>query len=280
MSSLPWLSVILYLSIATQSQEPELFVKIGNGASCEGLSGSLSEYGYTADEQISFDLNELYDSTGISMQDSSSNTQLQMSICGHIISEQSACATSEHDWCFEQTELDGTCIAGIARWEQSAESGNLIAYEAMFSTSDIRKDSVLGIRVSVLDFGQWHINCTNEHSIVNYDVLCSTASHSNWSHVSSNFSRCNWNVTVSSPAGCFEFVALDNGGGSTSDTQLSVGSVFLIIFVVALLTYCILGCAYNSFYHGREVMDAIPNKDSWKKLAKYTRAGCETTRDT
>lgn len=47
----------------------------------------------------------------------------------------------------------------------------------------------------------------------------------------------------------------------------------MILAVVVSVTYCILGCAYNSFYHGRVGMDAIPNKDSWTSCTRYTRAG-------
>ena len=60
---------------------------------------------------------------------------------------------------------------------------------------------------------------------------------------------------------------------------LSGGSIFLIMFVVVMVTYCILGCAYNSFYHGRVGMDAVPNKDTWTDCMRYNKAGWATTRD-
>ena len=97
-----------------------------------------------------------------------------------------------------------------------------------------------------------------------------------------NETLCSWNVTVRSRYGCFDFIPYtpSNGGGGSEMSNLSGGSVFLIIFIVILLTYLILGCAYNSFYHGRVGMDAVPNKDTWTQIVRYTRAGCETTRDT
>ena len=43
-------AMLLFLQTLTNAQ-PELFVPIGEGTSCEGRSGSLSEYG-VSDKQI------------------------------------------------------------------------------------------------------------------------------------------------------------------------------------------------------------------------------------
>lgn len=137
-----------------------------------------------------------------------------------------------------------------------------------------------GIRIIVLDHStKPNMTCPNDRSTIVYDIVCNK-DQGTWGRltVSENSTLCDWNVTIDSSLGCWEYSTISSS--DTSSDNLSAGSVFLIIFIVVLLTYIILGCAYNSFYHGRVGMDAIPNKDTWSQFSRYTRAGCELTRDT
>eukprot|EP00485_Elphidium_margaritaceum_P017850 CAMPEP_0202728204 /NCGR_PEP_ID=MMETSP1385-20130828/185510_1 /ASSEMBLY_ACC=CAM_ASM_000861 /TAXON_ID=933848 /ORGANISM="Elphidium margaritaceum" /LENGTH=294 /DNA_ID=CAMNT_0049394451 /DNA_START=12 /DNA_END=896 /DNA_ORIENTATION=+ len=259
------------------SQEPQLYVRIGDGESCEGTSEEL-----TADEgqmRVGYDFSPLYNPLGVSVPDRGlgSSKSLRMSICGAMTPENTACGKQDDIWCFEEVNLNGSCIAGIARWEQSEASGSKIQYDAMFSSQRISPDSFVGVRVSVLDYTQSNISCPNERSVVNYDIVC--AAGTNWTHMgfTQNITECHWNVTLRSQHGCVEWIAVDDA--TSVNRTISGGSVFLIIFVIAICSYCLLGVAYNSFYHGRELVDAVPNKTSWLLCARYTRAGCETSRD-
>ena len=138
----------------------------------------------------------------------------------------------------------------------------------------------VGLRVSVENYGEvGNLSCLNDRSAVYYDIICDPEGGT-WGDTTfqENVTRCNWNVTINSTFGCWKYSTYNPSSGSS--TTLSAGSVFLIIFIVVVLTYIILGCAYNSFYHGRVGMDAIPNKNSWAQFTRYIRAGCELTRDT
>jgi len=269
------ISMIIDMSV---SQDPAMEIEIGRGESCIGRSGSLKQ---RPDKEIAYDLYKLYDPNGVLVGESGiySNKSLRMSICGQMTNAATSCDGEQ--WCFEEVNnTNNECIAGIANWIDDPEAGNVIEYAAMFNSTEVNEASVMGIRVTVIDIGQYHLNCTNDQSIVNYLIHCAT--DTNWTHLSfrQNRTTCDWNVTLRSQYGCFNIIDYNSGGGSDAITNLSAGSVFLIIFVVLLLTYCILGCAYNSFYHGRVGMDAIPNKDRWSNTIKYSRAGCEVTRDT
>eukprot|EP01084_Bolivina_argentea_P286286 491089_1 len=268
------LSIIVDIIISQTALE----IQIGNGESCTGKSGSIQQQ---PNKQIAYDLRNLYDPNGFLVGERGiySNKSLRMSICGHMTPNQTSCGQPDSKWCFEEVNKDESCIVGIANWEQNSETGSLIEYAAMFRTTEVNEESIFGVRVSVLDYGQYgNISCLNKHSIVNYFILC--APDTNWTHMSfsQNRSECDWNVTLRSQYGCFDIIHYNDS--SSTFTNLSAGSVFLIIFIVILLTYCILGCAYNSFYHGRVGMDAIPNKQKWSNLGRYSQSGCEVTRDT
>ena len=148
------------------------------------------------------------------------------------------------------------------------------------SADGYEEEDGVGLRVSVENYGEFgNITCLNDRSAVYYDIICDpegeTCGNTTFTE---NITRCNWNVTIRSELGCWKCSTYNSSSGSS--TNLSAGSVFLIIFIVVVLTYIILGCAYNSFYHGRVGMDAIPNKNAWAQLTRYTRAGCELIRDT
>ena len=146
-------------------------------------------------------------------------------------------------------------------------------------STELSQESALGIQATVFDYGQFNVSCLNQHSIVNYQILC--APDTNWTHLSysENKTNCNWNVTLRSQYGCFDIVDLEPSNSDDSFNCLSAGSVFIILFFVGTMSYCILGCAYNSFYHGRVGMEAVPNSEKWIHFCRYTRAGCETSRD-
>jgi len=272
-----WILLLASLLQSLSVAQPELYVPIGVGTSCEGRSGSLSEFGVN-DKQIAYDLSHIYEPMGHVIGESgiSGNKSLRMSICG-VISNEEACGAGDGTWCFEEVRSnDGSCIAGIASWGDQDTTGTSIEYQAMFDSTDISDESALGIRVTVSDSGQYNITCPNQMSIVNYDIICAT--DTNWTHMSyqENRTLCNWNVTLRSTWGCFDLIDYSSGNAING---LSGGSILLILTVVMSVTYCILGCAYNSFYHGRVGMDAVPNKDSWTNCARYTKAGCAVTRE-
>ena len=59
------------------------------------------------------------------------NKSLRMSICGDMTSELTACGNTQNRYCFEEVNLDGTCIGGIAKWEEDTADGSLIEYSAL-----------------------------------------------------------------------------------------------------------------------------------------------------
>jgi len=267
---------IVYLSIAQTFN----YVKVGLGTTCIGTSGSLSDIGLP-DQQIEYDLTPMHDPAGRTIPDNNlgPNKFLTMTICGSLNGEGSACGNTDQ-WCFEETHTNGTCIKGVANWEENFEYGSVIEYEAIFDTAGYKQQDGVGFRVTVSDHSpKYNITCPRDQAIINYDIICDPE-HGTWGTTTftENATNCNWNVTIRSSLGCFQYSPI--GSGSNSSDNLSAGSVFLIIFIVIFLTYVILGCAYNSFYHGRVGMDAVPNKDTWAQFSRYTRAGCELTRDT
>ena len=171
---------------------------------------------------------------------------------------------------------------------QIAKSQNRNIYNCMYLVYTVNKDGYeekdrVGFRVSIVDHrNNNNLDCMNGTGelIVNYNIICDEGGGT-WPEnlsVIENMTTCDWNITIQSSLGCWQYSAINSNDNSTDN--LSPGSVFLIIFIVIILTYIILGCAYNSFYHGRVGMDAVPNKDSWTQFSRYCRAGFEVTRDT
>ena len=107
------------------------YIHIGNGESCIGTSGGLNEIG-EPDKQIEYDLLPMHDPLGRTINDTNfgPNKFLTMTICGSLSAEGSKCGGSE-DWCFEETDLNKTCIKGIANWLQNFETGGRIDYFAI-----------------------------------------------------------------------------------------------------------------------------------------------------
>lgn len=124
-------------------------------------------------------------------------------------------------------------------------------------------------------------NCTNGLSLVHYILMCNeSVDEYEITDVNENVENCVWNFTFDTKYACVKVVDISSDGRSDgSFNDLSGGSIFIIILVVCLITYLILGCAFNSFYHGRVGMDAVPNKTMWIMVAKYTKAGCIVTKD-
>eukprot|EP01083_Nonionella_stella_P200810 735064_1 len=132
------LSTITGISIS----QPALEIRIGTGESCIGESGSLTQ---RPNKQIAYDLERLYDPNGFLVGEGGiySNKSLRMSICGNMQPEQTSCGEDGSKWCFEEVNQDETCIAGIANWEENTETGNMIEYVAIFSSSEVNEDSIL-----------------------------------------------------------------------------------------------------------------------------------------
>lgn len=77
-----------------------------------------------------------------------------------------------------------------------------------------------------------------------------------------------------------------HGGGSsgtTEDSGLSGGWVFIIILIVATFCYCVGGIVYNCKFNdqaGDEIKEMMPQKEFWcEKLPGWTYTGCVVSWD-
>jgi len=230
------------------------YVNIGQGQSCNG-SSTVEDVHYI------YDLQSLRDSQPEGWE----YNGYHITVCGPLLD-----AFCNGDWCFEQYLMqNNTCIEGITRWDTT--SINYYAIVNMTSVDGITS----GVRVSIVDNMTYHEECNVNYSTINYDIYCSHNA-TVVQEVKEDTSNCTWEIIMLSPNGClnYELVTITN-----NDDNLSVGSIILLIVFVTFFVYLILGCAYNSFYHGRVGFDAFPNKNGWIKCFRFTKAGCETTRD-
>ena len=241
-------------------------------------------------------------------------------MCGIIIN--SSCSG---EWCFEEVNSSNSeqCLEGLSRWQENENTS--ISYGVYFnSTSDNTPDKAVSLHVQVASYNQYNKNCPNNVSWIGYNITCNNSDNSatQVTNLWENYTRCEWNVSLTSSFGCVATTEISSNSSNSptsfptasaeytgsNSNQLSTGSILVIMlslhclsfdslstndtdktqqiqqiqhrFVVVLLTYLILGCAYNSFYHGRVGIDAIPNKSGWSQLWRYFKAGCETTYDT
>jgi len=261
------------LIIAKSHYFAPLDVTVQDEKSCVG-SGQISVKNKTF--QLSYNVTSLYDPQGTGKPDSNllPKHYYQFSVCGDL-----ANPTCPGKWCFEEVAVanHANCVGGIAQW--NSDYNNTITYFGVFNDTlpnNLNVYNTTALLISVTTLGQSRNLsnlCPDQDAMVNYNYLCSSTTV--YSGIHENHSECVFNVSYLSPLGCVTVTVVS----SSDDDELSGGTIFLIVVILLALAYLILGCAYNSFYHGRVGMDAFPNKDSWTLCCRYVKAGCEATRD-
>lgn len=269
---------LLFITCVVSTDPSIFYYFLDHGTDCVG-NGTEDKMSI----QIFYDIRNVYRSEGwVETHSFTSKRYYRFTLCGSL-----ANTTCEGDWCFEEVNktANGTyiCAEGLSNWEESKNT--TIGYYAMFNSNDTTTAvDPIGLHVQIADTYQKNKDCPNHISELNYNLFCdSSTNKTSFVSLYENYTRCVWNISIRTPYACLTWETIvpnpSNNGSTSSIAQLSGGSIFVIIVVVLVLMYLILGCAYNSFYHGRVGCDAIPNKQFWTNIARYTKAGCETTKD-
>jgi len=269
------LCLTTFLLLIIRSNGILTYMFANGDTTCQG-TGTFVEKNRTW--EVVYDVHGLYKAGGWTKKDTWLNNithEYHFTLCGNLdITECSG------EWCFEQinSTINTSCVAGIAEWTVSDQSD--IRYYGSFDISEnaTKVNSVaLTIVVTHVVPNNSALKCPHNVATVNYNVICAIDQSTFVTSVWENYTICVWNASYRSSYGCLT-AAIPTSSSDSDD--LSAGSIILIVAVLVALAYLILGCAYNSFYHGRVGMDALPNKDSWICCCRSVKAGCEATRDT
>ena len=159
-----------------------------------------------------------------------------------------------------------TCNQSVATWNSSNE--NLILHMVTFDENPFKQKGVfIEVENRPAPAG---LNCPFEYSIVNYDILCQpNITGVILTGITEDLSNCTFTISMLSKDACLNWSY--NEDNNDNNNKISAGTIMIVVVIVIVLLYCVLGCAKNSFCHGRLGFDAIPNKLFWTKLFKYTK---------
>jgi hypothetical protein len=185
----------------------------------------------------------------------------KLDVC-HVVPDTSACAEELGVLC----QFDnGDYMSAWATWGRTDQP------EAYPQWSVIDDDPTRGVQ---LNFTNGYPYCQNQGRRFNRSslikFLCTPGKTDTMNFTIVEDNPCFWIAQLESQYACAET-------SSPEAAKLSIGSILLIVLVVAIPLYILIGCIYNTKKHQTKGTDSCPNVEFWRDLPALVRDGCRFT---